>query len=91
MEPVKRWWRWLAAAAGTIVTSWLMPAAAWAQAGPGTRLVGDELARRSRQSPSGLLAGCCCLMVVLVIVLIVMQFRRLRRRRNTDTTSQGPP
>lgn len=88
MEPVKRCWPWLAAATGAIMAVWLLPTAAWAQAGPGPSLVGDELARRPRRSPSGLLGGCCCLLIVLGIVLIVMQFRRLKRRRNTDTTQR---
>ncbi|GII21538.1 hypothetical protein [Planosporangium mesophilum] len=79
MEPVKRWWLWLTAATAATVALWLLPAAAWAQSGPGVALVGNELARSPRRGGTGLLGGCCCLVVVLAVVLAVMLVRRRRQ------------
>jgi uncharacterized membrane-anchored protein len=79
MGPVRRWWLSMATMIATTVTLWLLPAAAWAQNGPGVALVGDELARRPRRGGSGLLGACCCLVVVLAIVLVVMLLRRRRQ------------
>jgi uncharacterized membrane-anchored protein len=79
MEQVKRWCRWLAAATAATVTLWLLPAAAWAQSGPGVALIGDELARGPRRGGTGLVGACCCLVVVLAVVLVVMLVRRRRQ------------
>jgi membrane protein implicated in regulation of membrane protease activity len=79
MEPVKRWWLWLTAATTATVALWLLPAAAWAQSGPGVALVGNELARRPRGRSLAPVGACCCLVVVLAVVLVVMLVRRRRQ------------
>ncbi|MGC9669569.1 hypothetical protein ACNTMW_23830 [Planosporangium sp. 12N6] len=79
MELLRRWSVWLAATAVAVVSTALLPAAAWADGGPAVALVGDELARRPRRGGTGLASACCCLVVVLAIVLVVMLVRRRRQ------------
>lgn len=74
--------RWVAVLSATVLTSILLPAAAWANESPAAAAV-IEAARGRRRvgSTIGLFGAVCCLAVVAVIVLVVLLIARGRRSR----------
>jgi hypothetical protein len=82
MAFVKQWFVRLAALAGAMLASVLVPTVAWASSGPGSVVV--EAARRRPRGFGSVLGALCCLVVIgiiVVVVLLVMRGRRSGGRR----------
>jgi len=72
-----KWCVRLAALAGVVMASVLVPAVAWASAGPGAVVV--EAARRRPRGFGSVLGAFCCLVVIGIIVVVLLLVMRSRR------------
>jgi len=77
MVLIKLWFVRLAGVVGVVLASVLVPAAAWASAGPGAVVV--EAARRRPRGFGSALGALCCLVVIGIIVAVVLLIMRNRR------------